>query len=329
MTYLNKEVKMNKFTTLLVAIVITIVWIIANNTNVLADDTFPPATTSPPEDLAQNPSGTGFPHPLESDQGWGGGSDKWDIVDGLRTYSEWDNGLAFTGGILNYIEPCGWRQATISFEEPKMFNRVTVWYHGQDNAPNTYKIQYWDGSSWVDVFSTTSGHDYLKYPADPPTNWWESNTPTENTFDLVTSSKVRLALNNCDMGHGWIYEFEVYHFISDGDNDGIPDDGDYSGIEGDNPCTSGSIENCDDNCPYRYNPGQTDWDNDTAGDPCDTETQDNDGDGVDNRIDNCEGVLNFYQLDADNDTIGDVCDSEPGCGGESCGGSEPICETEC
>jgi hypothetical protein len=84
------------------------------------------------------------------------------------------------------------------------------------------------------------------------------------------------------------------------------------------------IGNDTDNCPYRYNPAQTDQDSDSVGDTCDTETQDNDGDGVDNRIDNCVSVLNFYQLDADNDTIGDVCDSTPGCGG--CG--EPACEQQ-
>lgn len=82
----------------------------------------------------------------------------------------------------------------------------------------------------------------------------------------------------------------------------------------------------EDNCPYRYNPAQTDRNGNGVGDTCDTDTQDNDGDGVDNRIDNCEDALNFYQLDADNDTIGDVCDDTPGCGGSTCGGSQPDCE---
>ena len=177
----------------------------------LGNDSVPPAELSPPEDIALNPSRSGYPHPLESDRGWGGGSDKWEIVDGVRRYSEWYHGLAFTGGRWPYIEPCGWRQATINFGEPKTFNRVLVWHHGLEHVPNTYKIQYWDGTSWVDIFSTADGHAYLKYPADPPDNWWESfSTPTENTFDPVTSSKVRFALYNCDIVHGWIYEFEVY-----------------------------------------------------------------------------------------------------------------------
>ncbi|HDH97834.1 MAG TPA: hypothetical protein ENF70_01700 [Deltaproteobacteria bacterium] len=170
--------------------------------------------TSPQEDLAFNGTGSGYPSPLESDSGWGDGSYPWQISDGMRTYpGEWAHGLAFTGGTSSWAgEACGWRQATIDFGEPKTFNRVVVWHHGLEHVPNTYKIQYWNGTNWVDVFSTMNGHSYLKYPADSPTNWWESwSTPTENTFEAVTSSKVRFALNNCDIEHGWIYEIEVYN----------------------------------------------------------------------------------------------------------------------
>ena len=84
-----------------------------------------------------------------------------------------------------------------------------------------------------------------------------------------------------------------------------------------------------DNCPYRYNPAQTDWDNDTIGDTCDSDTQDNDGDGVDNRIDNCPEIKNELQLDGDSDGIGDICDGTPGCGGSTCGDSQPACEQTC
>lgn len=71
---------------------------------------------------------------------------------------------------------------------------------------------------------------------------------------------------------------EMWNFFQgafDSDGDGIPDDGNNSGVAGDSPCTGGEKENCDDNC-----------------------------------IDHC----NFDQLDADVDGIGDVCDDDPGCG---------------
>jgi hypothetical protein len=89
------------------------------------------------------------------------------------------------------------------------------------------------------------------------------------------------------------------------DSDGIPDDGDNSGIIGDNPCTGGNTVNCDDNCPNTYNPDQADSDGDGVGDACD----------------NCREVANPDQLDSnseedDNTSIpdiqhyGNVCDPD-------------------
>jgi len=53
------------------------------------------------------------------------------------------------------------------------------------------------------------------------------------------------------------------------DGDGILDDGDFSTVPGDNPCTGGETENCDDNCPFDFNPNQEDGDGDQIGDACD------------------------------------------------------------
>ncbi len=54
----------------------------------------------------------------------------------------------------------------------------------------------------------------------------------------------------------------------DDDNDGILDDGDGSGISGDEPCLGGAFEDCDDNCPLVPNPDQLDLNNDAVGDAC-------------------------------------------------------------
>lgn len=72
--------------------------------------------------------------------------------------------------------------------------------------------------------------------------------------------------------------------LADTDEDGVLDDGDGSGVAGDNPCTDGVMENCDDNCRFHENPDQEDYDVDGVGDACEIRADfdyDGDVDGAD------------------------------------------------
>ncbi|MCK4306519.1 MAG: LamG domain-containing protein, partial [Candidatus Eisenbacteria sp.] len=166
------------------------------------------------ENIAFNPDRTGYPHPTESDLGWGAATDKWEIVDGKRTYIEWQHGLGFTGGAGSYGgEPCGERQATINFGEQKTFSKVIIWHIGAGpDTPMECGLQYWAGSSWIDIsFQRDINLSYQ------PLEGYCGVIPDTLTFEPVTGSKVRYSFDNCGdsilgtpMRHGWIFEFEVW-----------------------------------------------------------------------------------------------------------------------
>jgi len=108
-------------------------------------------------------------------------------------------------------------------------------------------------------------------------------------------------------------------YLLDSDGDNIADDGDGSGVAGDNACASltdppsspynppVSID-CDDNCPAVVNPFQDDNEGDGIGDLCDG---DDDNDGLPDGPDNCPFVANISQLNSDADSHGDACDNCP------------------
>jgi VCBS repeat-containing protein len=79
-----------------------------------------------------------------------------------------------------------------------------IWHHGTDHIPTIYNFEYWNGSIWQPISQTG-------------TTRWDldlgSATPTEHIFTSVVGSKLRYNLYNCNITHGWIYEFEVYGFL--------------------------------------------------------------------------------------------------------------------
>ncbi|OWY70602.1 hypothetical protein B7486_13365 [cyanobacterium TDX16] len=81
------------------------------------------------------------------------------------------------------------------------------------------------------------------------------------------------------------------------------------------------VTESEDNCPFVYNPDQTDSDFDGIGDCCDADSSDLDSDGVADSCDNCPTVANGpaqdaipnvgNQLNTDGDRVGDACDNCP------------------
>ena len=98
----------------------------------------------------------------------------------------------------------------------------------------------------------------------------------------------------------------------DTDEDGILDDGDFSGLSDDAPCTGGDVADCDDNCPADINADQLDLDGDAIGDVCD---DDMDGDGLSNADE-----LVLLTDPTDPDTDGDGLDD----GTEAGGATDPL-----
>lgn len=170
------------------------------------------------------PAKPAYPHPFESDQGWGGGSYPQDLLDGYRACalrSGWDCGLAFTGGNANWGgQACGVRQATIDFGQPVQVSMVKVTHHGDDHVPKIYQIQILQAGHWVTVVNQQQNNAARcqRPPGNDPASTWTCMITDE--FAPKVTSKVRYTFDNCpnanrsilgkSITHGWLYEFEAY-----------------------------------------------------------------------------------------------------------------------
>lgn len=166
--------------------------------------TFLPATAVA-GNIAYNSTLTGYPSPLESDPGWGGGSYPWHLVDGLRSYNHWYNGLAFLWDGQDH-------QATINFGATQTFNQVILWHHGVNYTPKYTFLEFWDGTNWNPIsFTRVYGTMY-----EPGADAGYAHSDIY-TFSAVSGSKVRYSFDGGGPSvidetfiHGWLYEFEVY-----------------------------------------------------------------------------------------------------------------------
>lgn len=142
-----------------------------------------------------------------SDDGWGGGTSKTDLVDGFRAYPHWARGLAAPFGQDSF-------QMTIDFGQVETFDTVVAWWHpAPDRAPDIVDIEAWIGGTWNTVYSTTNALSYLG--VEDTSDTYTSHSMWLN-FGQVSSDKVRIVYDNAEIfsrasQHGWAYEVEVFN----------------------------------------------------------------------------------------------------------------------
>jgi hypothetical protein len=165
----------------------------------------------------------------------------------------------------------------------------------------------WSEPGWEVDTHISGGDDYLHEAAqadNPPSGTFYDPDHSGDVIRL-TSLGVHEHWNNPtekqysrNLGTG--DGIELIYISSDTDNDGILDDGDNNGTPGDNPCTGGVTENCDDNCPDTAN--GPDGGTCIAGNVGSTCKSNGDC--------GTSGFCSMGQEDADGDGVGDICDTD-------------------
>ena len=135
-----------------------------------------------------------------------------------------------------------------------------------------------------------------------------TNDQRSQSFQIVTTKEPDYTVFDEDIDMLKEVESEI-----GSDDDGVFIDGDGNGIPGDNPCADGVTENCDDNCPFTFNPGQGETSppqGNGIGDACDCEGNfdcDEDCDGSDAAI---------FKTDFGRSLFVDPCTNEAQCHGD-------------
>lgn len=147
-----------------------------------------------------------------SDNGWGGGTRKSDVVDNQASYYDtWTHGLAARYNVGDF-------HVVLDFRKDVTFNNVVAWWHrdvGGNAVPNIVNLEIWNDTSslWETIFSTTSAVTLLGAYDDP--NTWTSR-PTSFSFPTVTSDRLRMVYDTGEIWqrsreHAWLHELAVYN----------------------------------------------------------------------------------------------------------------------
>ncbi len=168
--------------------------------------------------------------------------------------------------------------------------------------------RYFEDFSWEEYKAEIDARRPMVLLVDSDADGYTDHFITAIGYDDATTEYA--AYNTWDSGLHWypwramspgaafgIYGATLCAFpvvCADSDSDAFGDPG-----HPENTCPT-------DNCPYVYNPEQSDIDSDGLGDACDPDI---DGDGLANTDDNCPRVANAGQQNSDSDSLGDACDN--------------------
>jgi hypothetical protein len=201
----------------------------------------------------------------------------WDAVPGAGIYNVY-RGYLTQGNLWSYDQEC-------------LSSAVQALSSDDPIDPHTFTLFYYFVSNFCPgVDESALGRDFSGTAAPqpyscPPTTLDLDGDGTEEAADTCPGFWNPSQSDVDGDAHGDVCDncpsiFNVSQTDTDGDgqgddcdddddNDGIMDDGDHSGIIGDQRCTSGVTLNCDDNCQTVPNANQADANNNGIGDACD------------------------------------------------------------